>query len=107
MSAAELAVKVFGDDLRKTRRGLATKSLAVLNAVPGAADVKVEQVSGLPVLTVDIDRAAIARFGHNVSDVQGIVEIAIGGKSAGEVFQGDRRFDSVVRMPEDLRLDLD
>jgi cobalt-zinc-cadmium resistance protein CzcA len=59
------------------------------------------------VLTVDIDRAAIARFGQNVSDVQSIVEIAMGGKTAGEVFQGDRRFDLVVRMPEDLRLDLE
>jgi cobalt-zinc-cadmium resistance protein CzcA len=103
---AELAVKVFGDDLQQLAEA-GNKVAAVLNAVPGAADVKVEQVSGLPVLTVDIDRAAIARFGQNVSDVQGIIEIAMGGKSAGEVFQGDRRFDLVVRMPEDLRLDLE
>ena len=103
---AELAVKVFGDDLQQLAEA-GNKVAAVLNAIPGAADVKVEQVSGLPVLTVDIDRAAIARFGQNVSDVQGIVEIAMGGKSAGEVFQGDRRFDLVVRMPEDLRLDLE
>ncbi len=103
---AELAVKVFGDDLQQLAEA-GNKVAAVLNAVPGAADVKVEQVSGLPVLTVDIDRAAIARFGQNVSDVQRIIEIAMGGKSAGEVFQGDRRFDLVVRMPEDLRLDLE
>lgn len=103
---AELAVKVFGDDLQQLATA-GTKVAAVLNTIPGAADVKVEQVSGLPVLTVDIDRAAIARFGQNVSDVQSIVEIAMGGKSAGEVFQGDRRFDLVVRMPEDLRLDLE
>lgn len=103
---AELAVKVFGDDLQQLANA-GNKVAAVLNTIPGAADVKVEQVSGLPVLTVDIDRAAIARFGQNVSDVQGIIEIAMGGKSAGEVFQGDRRFDLVVRMPEDLRLDLE
>ena len=103
---AELAVKVFGDDLQQLADA-GNKVAAVLNTIPGAADVKVEQVSGLPVLTVDIDRAAIARFGQNVSDVQGIIEIAMGGKSAGEVFQGDRRFDLVVRMPEDLRLDLE
>lgn len=103
---AELAVKIFGDDLQRLAEA-GNKVAVALNAVPGAADVKVEQVSGLPVLTVDIDRAAIARFGQNVSDVQSIVEIAMGGKSAGEVFQGDRRFDLVVRMPEDLRLDLE
>jgi cobalt-zinc-cadmium resistance protein CzcA len=103
---AELAVKVFGDDLQQLANA-GTKVAAVLNTISGAADVKVEQVSGLPVLTVDIDRAAIARFGQNVSDVQGIIEIAMGGKSAGEVFQGDRRFALVVRMPEDLRLDLE
>ncbi|MGE0682505.1 MAG: efflux RND transporter permease subunit [Candidatus Binatia bacterium] len=103
---AELAVKIFGDDLQQLANA-GDKVAAVLNTIPGAADVKVEQVSGLPVLTVDIDRAAIARFGQNVSDVQGIIEIAMGGKSAGEVFQGDRRFDLVVRMPEDLRLDLE
>jgi cobalt-zinc-cadmium resistance protein CzcA len=103
---AELAVKVFGDDLQQLADA-GNKVASVLNTIPGAADVKVEQVSGLPVLTVDIDRAAIARFGQNVSDVQSIIEIAMGGKSAGEVFQGDRRFELVVRMPEDLRLDLE
>jgi cobalt-zinc-cadmium resistance protein CzcA len=102
---AELAVKVFGDDLEKLS-DVGKQIAGVLNTIPGAADVKVEQTSGLPVLTVDIDRAAIARYGQNVADVQNIVEIAMGGKSAGEVFQGDRRFDLVVRMPEDLRRDL-
>jgi heavy metal efflux system protein len=102
---AELAVKVFGDDLQQLL-ALGNQVAGVLTTVPGAADVKVEQVSGLPVLTLEIDRAAIARYGLNVSDVQNIVEIAIGGKSAGEVFQGDRRFALAVRMPEQLRLDL-
>src|SRR5581483_4765493 len=102
---AELAVKIFGDDLQKLLT-TGNQVAGVLNTISGAADVRVEQVSGLPVLTLDIDRAAIARYGLNVSDVQNIVEIAIGGKSAGEVFQGDRRFALVVRMPEDLRLDL-
>src|SRR5262249_37329255 len=102
---AELAVKVFGDDMPQLL-ALGNQVAGVLRAIPGAADVKVEQVSGLPVLTLDIDRAAIARYGLNVSDVQNIVEIAMGGKAAGEVFQGDRRFALVVRMPERLRLDL-
>jgi heavy metal efflux system protein len=102
---AELAVKVFGDDLQQLL-ALGNQVAGVLTTVPGAADVKVEQVSGLPVLTLEIDRAAIARYGLNVSDVQNIVEIAIGGKSAGEVFRGDRRFALAVRMPELLRHDL-
>ena len=79
----------------------------MLQAVPGAADVKVEQVTGLPVLTVKLDRPALARYGLSVADVQDVVEIAVGGKNAGDVFEGDRRFDLVVRLPERLRADID
>ena len=68
--------------------------------------MKVEQVTGLPLLTVDIDRGAIARLGLNVADVQDVVEIAVGGKSAGQMVEGDRRFDIVVRLPEEARRDL-
>jgi cobalt-zinc-cadmium resistance protein CzcA len=64
-------------------------------------------VTGLPFLTIRIDRSALARYGLSVADVQDVVEIAMGGKSAGEVFEGDRRFDLVVRLPEDLRAELD
>ncbi len=102
---SDLAVKVFGDDLDillATSRDVAR----ILGDVPGSADVKAEQVTGLPLLTIDIDRDAIARYGLDVADVQDVIEIAVGGKSAGHVWEGDRRFDLVVRLPEDARLDL-
>jgi cobalt-zinc-cadmium resistance protein CzcA len=100
---SDVAVKVFGDDMEVL---LATGEAIdrVLRAVPGAADVRVEQVSGLPVMRIDVDRAAVARHGLNVADVQEVVEVALGGKAVGQVFEGDRRFDLVVRLPEQLRV---
>src|SRR3546814_17488027 len=74
-------------------------------AVPGAADVKTEQVTGLPLLTVQPDRAALANYGLNPSQVQDTVATAIGGEEAGQLFEGDRRFDLVVRLPEAIRED--
>ncbi|WP_239515724.1 efflux RND transporter permease subunit, partial [Klebsiella pneumoniae] len=74
-----------------------------MQGIPGAADVKTEQVAGLPVLTVTHNRAALARYGISAADVQAIVEIAVGGKAAGLLFEGDRRFEIVVRLPELLR----
>jgi heavy metal efflux system protein len=103
---SDVAVKVFGDDLGVMLEQ-ANKISAVLGKTPGAADVKVEQVTGLPVLTIDIDRRAIARYGLNVADVQAIVEAAVGGVSAGEVFEGDKRFDLVLRLPDAIRRDVD
>lgn len=79
----------------------------LLKTVPGAADVKAEPITGLPMLTVRLDRERMARFGLNVADVQDTVAIAIGGTSAGTIFQGDRRFDLQVRLPEALRSDVD
>ena len=102
---SDLAVKVFGDDL-DVMLVQARRIARILNEIPGAADVKAEQVTGLPLMTVDIDRTAIARYGLDVADVQDVVAIAIGGKSAGSLWEGDRRFDLVVRLPEDARLDL-
>ena len=103
---ADVAVKVFGDDLEVLLE--AGEEIAeVLEKVPGAADVRVEQITGLPVLTLRMNREAMARYGLNVADVQEVVEIALGGKKAGEVFEGDRRFDLVVRLPEALRVDLE
>ncbi len=102
---SDLAVKVFGDDL-DVLRAHAAKVAAILQTVPGAADVKVEQVTGLPVLTVDVDRATIARYGLNVSDVQEIIEIAVGGREVGEWIEGDRRTPLVVRLPPAIRDDL-
>ncbi len=95
----DVAVKVYGDDFARMEQ-TADTVLAVLQSIPGAADAKVEQTTGLPVLTIDIDRGAIARYGLSVADVQDVVAIAIGGREAGLVFEGDRRFDLVVRLAE-------
>jgi len=103
---ADVAVKVFGDDmdvLLETAESIG----GVLGAVPGAADINVEQVTGLPVLTIDIDRAQLARLGLNLADVQDVVSAGVGGLQVGQVFEGDRRFDIVLRLPEDLRTDID
>ncbi len=101
----DVAVKVFGDDLAMLAE-LGHTIEGVVAAMPGAADVKVEQVTGLPLLTVQPDREALARYGISTADVQEIVSTALGGARVGEVFEGDRRFDLVVRLPEDLRTDL-
>ena len=103
---SDVGVKIFGDDLN-TLLQVAGQVQNVLQGVQGAADVKTEQVSGLPVLTVKLNRQALARQGLSISDVQGIVEIAVGGKSAGLVFEGDRRFEIIVRLPEHLRSDME
>ncbi len=98
----DVAVKVYGDDFAKMQK-TAQQVLGVLQSIPGAADAKTEQTTGLPVMTIDIDRAAIARYGLNVADVQDLVAAAMGGREAGLVFEGDRRFDLVVRLPDALR----
>ncbi len=102
---SDVAVKLFGDDLGALHRK-AGEVAKVLGGVPGASDVKVEQVTGLPVLNISVDRDAIGRYGLSVEDVLQIVEAAIGGAQAGEVFEGDRRFDLVVRLPDAVRKDL-
>ncbi len=103
---SDVGVKVFGDDL-ETLVQVAGQVQNVLQSVSGAADIKTEQVAGLPVLTVKLKRPTLSRLGLSVADVQSIVEIAVGGKSAGLVFEGDRRFDLIVRLPEHLRSDID
>ena len=103
---SDLGVKIFGDDMDTLLRA-GTEIGEILEKLPGAADVKVEQVTGLPFLTVELDRETLSRHGLNVSDVQETIQIALGGKAAGQVFEGDRRFDIVVRLPEDLRSDLE
>ena len=103
---SDVAVKVFGDDLDTLLKN-GEKISELLERIPGAADVKVEQVTGLPVLSIKIDRKKVSRYGLNVADVQEVVEVAVGGKEAGRVFEGDRRFDLVVRLPEKLRSDME
>ncbi len=99
---SELAVKVYGDDL-DTLAALGEKIEAAVRRVPGAADVRTEQTTGLPVLTVIPDRKRLALYGLSVADVQDTLQIALGGQPAGLVFEGDRRFDIVVRLPEKIR----
>jgi cobalt-zinc-cadmium resistance protein CzcA len=101
---ADVAVKVFGDDM-DTLLALAAQIEGMLERVPGSADVKVEQLTGLPVLSVQPNRAKLARYGLNVADIQDAVAVAVGGKNAGTIFQGDRRFELQVRLPEQQRSD--
>ena len=103
---AELAVKVFGDDF-ETLVALGKQIGAAVERVPGAADVAVEQATGLPVLTVAPKREVMARFGINVASVQDAVSTAIGGTVAGLFYEGDRRSEIVVRLPETLRTNVD
>ncbi|MFZ1712299.1 MAG: CusA/CzcA family heavy metal efflux RND transporter [Nitrosomonas sp.] len=103
---ADVAVKVFGDDMA-TLLALGEQVEALMTTVPGAADVKVEQVTGLPVLSIEIDRASIARYGLDVADVQDAVAIAVAGKQVGLIYEGDRRFELQVRLPEGLRADIE
>ena len=99
---SDVAVKVFGDDMDTLNR-LAGRVLTVLQDIRGASEAKVEQTTGLPVLTVSIDRDKASRYGLNVADVQDAVAIAIGGREAGTVFPGDRRFAIGVRLPDPVR----
>ncbi len=101
----DLAVKVYGDD-PEAMQDTATQIAHIIESVPGAADVRVEQTEGLPVMEIEIDRSAIARYGLSMAEVQDVVAVAIGGREAGLVFEGDRRFDIVVRLPDDLRRSL-
>lgn len=103
---SDVAVKIYGDDF-KQMENTANQIAQALRRVKGAADVKVEQTSGLPMLNIKLDKAAIARYGLNVSDVLDMISITLGGQKAGLIFQGDRRFDIVIRLPEELRHDLE
>lgn len=96
---SDIAVKVFGDDLN-TLREVAEKIAKAITKVPGAADVKVEQTAGLPQLSIEADRDAIARYGINVQDVNNIVQSIVAGQPAGIVYEGEQRFDMIVRLSE-------
>ncbi|MHA6561763.1 CusA/CzcA family heavy metal efflux RND transporter [Pseudomonas alliivorans] len=102
---SDVAVKVFGDDMAVLNQ-TAAKIAAAMQEVPGASEVKVEQTTGLPVLTINIDRDKAARYGLNVADVQDAIATALGGRQAGTLYEGDRRFDMVVRLSEQLRTDV-
>ena len=103
---ADVAVKVFGDDL-DTLLSVGEQIEKILETIPGAADVRIEQITGLPVLSIQMDRAKMARYGLNGADVQDAIGIAVGGRNAGMIFEGDRRFELQVRLPEQQRGDIE
>lgn len=103
---SDVAVKVFGDDMAVLNQ-TAAEIAETLQKLDGASEVKVEQTSGLPVLTINIDRDKAARFGLNVGDVQDTIAVAVGGRQAGTLYEGDRRFDMVVRLSDALRTDIE
>lgn len=101
---SDVAVKIYGDQFDQLQQ-TAEKIAKILNKIKGAADVKVAQTDGLPILEVNLKRDAVARLGLSHADVMNTVGIAIGGGKAGVLFEGDRRFDIFVRLPEHLRED--
>lgn len=103
---SDLAVKIFGDSLDKLLQ-VAQEAANAIQKIPGASDVKVEQVTGLPVLSILPKRSALDKYGLNISDVQHVISVALGGKESGQLFEGDRRFDIIVRLPNELRKDID
>ena len=103
---SDVAIKLFGDDLEELGRQ-AQRVKTILESIPGAADVNVEQTEGFPTLDVQFDREAIARYGLKLEDVTDTVSAALGGRESGLVFEGDRRFDIVVRLDNATRDNLD
>ncbi|WP_313570121.1 efflux RND transporter permease subunit [Comamonas terrigena] len=103
---SDVAVKIFGDDMAVLEKN-AQAVAGLLQQIQGASEVKVEQTSGLPMLTVQIDREKASRYGLNMGDVQDAISTALGGTEAGTVFEGDKRFDIQVRLPDEIRSDMD
>ena len=103
---AELAIKIFGADMEVLKEKAAEVE-TVIRTIEGAADVQKDQVTGIPQLRITIDHEAIARYGINVEDVQGVIQTAVGGEAAGQIFEGIRRFDIVVRYTPESRRSLE
>jgi cobalt-zinc-cadmium resistance protein CzcA len=101
---SDVAIKVYGDDLDQLA-ATAAEIENVVGSIAGSQDAQTEQVTGLPFIQVVPDRLKLTQLGLNVDDVQTVVATAIGGAEAGQIFEGDRRFDIVVRLPEQLRQD--
>jgi heavy metal efflux system protein len=99
---SQVAIKVFGDDLGELKR-ISEEIARVVRTVPGALDIRVERLTGQQTLSIEIDRAAIARYGINVSDINELIESAFGGREVSELYEGQRRFSIVVRYPESYR----
>ena len=103
---SDIAVKVFGDDL-DTLKKKAEEIAKVAQSIQGAQDMRVERISGQQYLIIEIDRQAIARLGLNAADVHDVIETAIGGKVATDVYEGERRFSATVRLPKEFRNDVE
>lgn len=101
---ADVGIKVFGENLGELK-AKADEISALMQDIPGATDIEVEQVDDVPVFQIDIDREAIARLGISIADIQHIVSVALGGEEVGQIVEGDRRFGLAVRLPEDIRND--
>jgi cobalt-zinc-cadmium resistance protein CzcA len=101
---SDVSVKIFGDELEAIVP-IARRVAGVLRNVEGAADTRVEQIDGAPVLSIDVDRDISARYGLNLADVHDVIAVGVGGRRAGEIFQGDKRFDVVVRLADQFRQD--
>jgi cobalt-zinc-cadmium resistance protein CzcA len=99
---SQVGVKIFGDDMNLLR-AKAEEAAALLRTVPGVADLRAEQVAGMPNLNLKIDRARLARYGLTVADVQEVIETAVGGKAATEIIEGQMHVEVVVRFPEERR----
>ena len=103
---SDLGIMVFGEDLDQLA-STAQEILAVVTAIEGAADARVEQTDGLPMLTLTPKREVLSRYGLSVRDAQHLISVAVGGEDVGLIYEGDRRFPLVVRLPEEMRLDMD
>lgn len=101
---SDVAIKIYGDDLDQLAE-TADAVLGVVSSVEGSRDAQTEQVTGLPFIQITPNRPVLTSLGLNVADVQTVVSAATGGANAGQIFEGDRRFDIVVRLPEALRQD--
>jgi len=99
---SQVGVKIFGDDMNLLR-AKAEEAAGLLRTVPGVADLRAEQVAGMPNLNIKIDRAKLSRYGLTVADVQEVIEIAVGGKAATEIIEGQMRVEVMVRFPEERR----
>ena len=103
---SEVAVKIFGDDFEQLI-ALGNEVGKVIESIPGAADVAVEQTTGLPIMTIEPKREAMARYGLSIVQLQDLLSTALGGTVANQLYEGDRRSDIVVRLPERLRSNID
>ena len=102
---SDVAVKLFGEDMAVLQQ-FGKQIEKEIKTIPGASDVKLEQTTGLPLMSIAPKRDALARYGLNIADLQEVIEIALSGKAAGEVFEGDKRFEIILRLPENLRTDI-